>query len=45
MLDLIRFAAVTGRVDPASPGGSRRFLTEELKKAALHIPDAILLPS
>lgn len=45
MLNLIRIAAVTGRVDPGSPAGCRKYLTEELKKAAAHSPDVILLPS
>ena len=33
MLNLIRIAAVTGRVDPGSPAGCRKYLTEEIKKA------------
>lgn len=45
MLNLIRIAAVTGRVDPGSPAGCRKYLTEEIKKAGVHSPDVILLPS
>ena len=45
MLNLIRIAAVTGRVDPGSPAGCRKYLTEEIKKAGAHSPDVILLPS
>lgn len=45
MLNLIRIAAVTGRVDPGSPAGCRKYLTEEIKKAGTHSPDVILLPS
>ena len=45
MLNLIRIAAVTGRVDPGSPAGCRKYLAEELKKAAAHAPDVLLLPS
>ena len=45
MLNLIRIAAVTGRVDPGSPAGCRKYLTEEIKKACAHSPDVILLPS
>ena len=45
MLNLIRIAAVTGRVDPGSPAGCRKYLAEELKKAAAHAPDVRLLPS
>ena len=36
MLNLIRIAAVTGRVDPGSPAGCRKYLTEEIKKAGAH---------
>ena len=45
MLNLIRIAAVTGRVDPGSPAGCRKYLIEEIKKAGAHSPDVILLPS
>ena len=45
MYDLIRIAALSGRVEPGSPTGCRRLLEEQLRTVTGHEPDVILLPS